>query len=190
MGKYTIIADVSEKISEILAKNLVPNLVTDKNMIGFCSPEEKGDYVVGIHLYDISRDNEMAQAGMINYGLKEQKYPPTVLSLSYMLTVYSKSDLKFRFIEEQKILGAIIQSLDNEMLIPAEELGNVAYEANGRIEILNLEMEEKLRIWGDPSKAYKPSIFIKIAPVELESQQTRQISRVREFSIELVDSQE
>lgn len=189
MGKYTVIADVSTKIADVLSEKLVPNLISDKNMIGFCSPEEKGDYVVGIHLFDVSRDNEMALAGMINYGMKEQKYPPSVLSLSYMITAYSKSDLKFRFIEEQKILGAIVQILDTEMIISAEELGNEAYGANGRIEILNLEMEEKLRIWGDPSKAYKPSIFIKIAPVELESKIVREISRVREFSIEFVDNQ-
>lgn len=189
MGKYTIIAEVSTRIADILVENLVPTLISDKNMIGFCAPEERGDYAVGIHLYNIERDNEMARAGMIPHGLTEQKFPPAVLSLQYMITAYSKSDLKFRFLEEQKILGGIIQALDGQSLISMEDIGNDAYGANARIEMLTLEMDERVRIWGDQSKAYKPSIFIKVAPVELESQQVRRISRVREFGVELLDAQ-
>lgn len=189
MGKYTIIADISNKLLDILSENIVPDLVSDRNMLGFCSPEEKGDYIVGIYLYDISRDNEMAKAGMINFGMHEQKYPPSVISLQYMITAYSKSDLKFKFIDEQKILGKIIQSLDNENLLSGEEFGNNSYNANIRIEMLHLSIDEKIRIWGDTTKAYKPSIFIRVAPIEIESKKVQTITRVKEFGIDFVETE-
>lgn len=184
MGKYSVIADVSNKLANILTDKLVPELISDKNGIGFCSPQEKGDYVLGIHLYDVARDGELAFSGMLNQGLREQKFPPTVLALFYMITAYSKSDLKFRAIEEQKILGGVIQALADENIISGETLGNDAYRSDVRIEFLNLDLEEKQRIWNGGTNIYQASLFYKITPVELESTKSRTVARVKEFSIQ------
>ena len=53
MGRYTVIADISEKIVSLLCDGMVPDLIPDKNGIGLCGPDEKGDFSVGIYLYDI-----------------------------------------------------------------------------------------------------------------------------------------
>lgn len=188
MGNYAIISQVSEKLVARLEEALVPSLIGDSNAIGLCSPEEKGDYQLGIHLYDIKRDGELAFSGMVNKGLRQQKYPPTVLTLYYMISAYSKSDLKFKFLEEQKILGAVMQSLSDNSILNAQELGSDAYGVDARIELLDLELEDKLKLWNDSDKGYKPSLFYKITPVELESTKTKSITRVKEFVLNLEEN--
>ncbi len=45
-------------------------------------------------------------------------------------------------------------------------------------EMLNLPLEEKLRIWNIPNVAYKTSLFYKVGPIEIQSEKTRDIQRV------------
>ena len=40
MGRYTVIADISEKIVSLLCDGMVPDLIPDKNGIGLCGPDE------------------------------------------------------------------------------------------------------------------------------------------------------
>lgn len=185
MGKYSVISEISEKISEIITKQLVPDVLPDSGSVGFCTPQEPGDYSLGIHLYNIERNGDFAYSGMVNRGLREQKYPAQILSLYYMITPYSKSDLRFRFIEEQKVLGGVMQTLLDNSVIDGETFGNDTLGQDIRIELIDMELEEKIKIWGDTTKQYKPSIFCKVTPVELESLKSKTISRVKEFSISL-----
>ena len=46
MGRYTVIADISEKIVSLLCDGMVPDLIPDKNGIGLCGPDEKGDFLL------------------------------------------------------------------------------------------------------------------------------------------------
>ncbi len=182
-----MIAEVSEKIAEILSATLVPEILPDRNSIGFCSPEEKGDYSLGIHLYNFEKSNDMSYSGMVSKGMREQQYPPQVLSLYYMITAYSKSDLRFRAIEEQKILGIAMQTLSDNYNIEGSVFGNEALGADVHIEILDIPYDEKVKIWSDSSKNYRPSIFCRISPVELESMKKKSITRVKDFSISIDD---
>lgn len=182
-----MIAEISEKIAEILSANLVPEILPDRNSIGFCSPEEKGDYSLGIHLYNFEKSNDMSYSGMVSKGMREQQYPPQVLSLYYMITAYSKSDLRFRAIEEQKILGIAMQTLSDNYNIEGSVFGNEALGSDVHIEILDIPYDDKVKIWSDNSRNYKPSIFCKISPIELESMKKKSITRVRDFSITIDD---
>lgn len=190
MGKYSVIAEISEKIAEILAANLVPEILPDRNSIGFCSPEEKGDYSLGIHLYNLEKSNELSYSGMVNKGMREQQYPPQILSLYYMITAYSKSDLRFRAIEEQKILGIAMQTISDNSSIAGSVFGNEALGSDVHIELLDMSYDDKVKIWSDSTKNYKPSIFCKVTPVELESLKKKSIARVKDFSISIDDRTE
>ncbi len=182
MGKYTVIADVGQELVNCLVRELVPELIPDANGIGLRSPAEKGDVSLGIHLYDIRESAEIRESGMVSASLETQNFPPAYLSLYYMITAYSGSDVKFRSLQEQRILGKAMQVLHDNPLIPAHEIGQNLAGLDLRIQFLDLSMEEKLQIWGSGS-SYQTSLFYRISPVELESSKTRRVSRVKEIKI-------
>lgn len=188
MGRYTIISEISQKIVDLLCEGMVPDIITDKNGIGLCGPDEKGDFSVGVYLYNIEENYDFKQSGMINVNYKEQKFPPLVLSLYYMITAYSSSDIKFRAIQEQRILGRVMQILADNSIINGSDFGNDVMGADIRIELLNLSIDEKIKLWNDNTKPYKTSVCYKITPVELESTKGRRISRVTEFTVKLQDT--
>lgn len=188
MGRYTIISEISQKIVDLLCEGMVPDIITDKNGIGLCGPDEKGDFSVGVYLYNIEENYDFKQSGMINVNYKEQKFPPLILSLYYMITAYSSSDIKFRAIQEQRILGRVMQILADNSIINGSDFGNDVMGADIRIELLNLSIDEKIKLWNDNTKPYKTSICYKITPVELESTKGRRISRVTEFTVKLQDT--
>ena len=188
MGRYTIISEISQKIVDLLCEGMVPDIITDKNGIGLCGPDEKGDFSVGVYLYNIEENYDFKQSGMININYKEQKFPPLILSLYYMITAYSSSDIKFRAIQEQRILGRVMQILADNSIINGSDFGNDVMGADIRIELLNLSIDEKIKLWNDNTKPYKTSICYKITPVELESTKGRRISRVTEFIVKLQDT--
>ena len=190
MGRYTVIAEVSQKLVDLLCDGMVPDLITDKNGIGLCGPDEKGDFSVGIYLYNIEENNDFKRSGMVNVNYGQQKFPPMVLSLYYMITAYSSSDIKFRAVQEQRMLGRIMQILADNSLINGEMFGNDVMGADIRIELLDLTIEEKMKLWNDTTKPYKTSLCYKLTPVELESTKGRTISRVKEFTVELQDAAE
>ena len=52
-----------------------------------------------------------------------------------------------------------------------------------KIELLELETEEKSRIWNIPNQPYRLSLFYKVYPVELVSEKITSITRVVETDI-------
>ena len=71
MGKYTSIAEVGMAIVRLLRKELVPDTLQNPDAIGLCSPTDRGDYMVGIHLYDIRESEELRVNTMIARGSQE-----------------------------------------------------------------------------------------------------------------------
>ena len=71
MGRYTIIAEIDEHLRQVLADGLVPELLPDKNAVGLCSPDEKGDLTVKIGMMKISVN--LKDLMLINDGTKKKK---------------------------------------------------------------------------------------------------------------------
>lgn len=178
MGRYTVIANVSEEMVRILQKELVPELISDESAIGLCSPEEPDDIELGIFLYDIQENDEVRRLGMIDDSSEKQQYPPAFLSLYYMLTAYSQSDRKFQMAQEQRILGRVIRKFHD---YPYLEVEGEQYP----LQLMKLSTEDKLKLWNFNGKPYKPSLFYKSAPIILDSARFRKVSRVRsrEFGV-------
>lgn len=183
MAGYTAIAETGSALVKILQEAVVPDLVPNENGVGLCSPLDKGDTALGVYLYDVRENEEIRVSGMLNTQLDRQQYPSVYLSLYYMITAYSNSDLKFRASEEQRLLGRALQALHDRNSIPVWELG-AGSGISLRIELQNLQLEDKLKIWNMPEVPFRPSLFYKVSPVEVESTRTRKISRVTEASFE------
>lgn len=180
MGSYTVIAETGSALVNLLRRELVPQIIQNADSIGQASPADRGDLVVCIHLYDISESAEFRQSGMVSDGVKRQKFPPAYLTLSYLITAFSSSDVKFRSEEEQRILGKVAQVCRDYSILNAETMEFVSGGREGiRLEMQRMEPEEKLKVWNFPNLPNRLSLYYKVGPVPMESAKTRDIQRVR-----------
>lgn len=185
MGSFNAVSEVGNAIIRILREHLVPDVIANPDAIGLCSPGEKGDFALGLYLYDIRESEEMRETSMVNVGTGKQKYPSSYLSLFYMITAYSNGDVKYKAGEEQKILGKVVQVLKDYALIDAKTMQtmNKAEAMSIRIQMNPLSIEDKLKIWSIPNQAYKLSLFYKVSPIEIESEKYKDITRVMDVNL-------
>lgn len=188
MGGYMVIAETGNALIRLLRQELVPEIIPNADAIGLATPADRGDLVLCIHLYDISESEEYRQSGMISDGVNRQKYPPVYLTLSYMITAFSTSDVKFRSGEEQRIMGRVIQVLRDFPILNPETMEFTAGRGREgiRLEMRKMDQEEKLKLWNFPNLASKASLYYKVGPVPLESARVKEIQRVGsvEFRVE------
>ena len=183
MSDYTKIADTGNGMITLLKNALIPELLNSPDQIGLCSPEDHGDYAVGVWLYDVREDTSIQAHEMTNIGRNTQRYPSTYLTLHYMITPYLQSDLKYRAYQEHQIMGRIIQVFRDHAVMDPDSFTPVEGAVGGsiRIQLQNLEMEEKLRLWTVPNAAYRTSLFYTVGPVEIRSTRKKTVKRVQEI---------
>lgn len=187
MSGFTVISDISNAMTKLLAKNMVPEVILNADAIGLASPADKADLSLGVYLYDVSESEDIRVNGMISSDIGRQKFPPSYLTLNYMITAYSISDIKFRASEEYRILGRAYQILKDSPIIKYADLDIAANTdmADVRIELIKLAPEEKIKVWNFPNIPYKLSLFYRVTPVEISSTKSRSVSRVTDAAFEM-----
>ena len=183
MGKYTIIADTGNCLVERLRGALVPDLIQNAGEIGLRSPEDRGDTVLGLFLYDIRPSEEVYQKRAVVTNDRIAK-PPVFLSLSYMITAYSQGDIQYRLPQDERILGRVIQYFHDNPIIPLEEVD--ARRMSGtelHIQMLKLDEDEKTRIWSFPIVGNWLSLFYGVSRVAIDSEISRKVTRVTDLDI-------
>jgi len=187
MGGYSVISDIGNAIIQLLRQHMVPDIILNADAINLSSPQDKGDFTLCVYLYDVRESEEIRTNGFMTSGLNQQKYPPSYLSLYYMITAYSKSDVKFKAAEEHRILGRAVQILKDNPVLQSDTLEFVdGKSANGetiKIEMINMDTAEKIKLWNFPNTAYKLSMFYKVTPVALESNKVRKVTRVTDINL-------
>ena len=175
MANYNIVSDIGEALVRLLREGMVPDIIPNPEGIGVCHPSDKGDVSLGIYMYDMRRNNDPV-------GTDKLRAPSFYLDLYFMITAYSSSDIKFRTLEEAKIIGRAMQLIEGNPIMKPElygkSFGDMKFQP--RIEMLDLDNEEKHRIWNIPDMPYKLSVFYKVYPVEIESERITKITRVTE----------
>ena len=69
MADYTIISDVSAFIVRTLREKMCPEPVPSPNNIEISSPASQDvDYIVGLYLYDIREETQIARPPMVERG--------------------------------------------------------------------------------------------------------------------------
>ncbi len=186
MAKYSVIADVSHTIVDLLRRELVPEPVAQAEQIGACDPHERGSCVVGVHIYDISEAGEARQLTPVVQPDGSRRNPPIPLYLSVMISVASKAEKETRALDEQLIMGRVMQALGDNRRLP-ERYMPPALRASGEavpVSAVPMELEEKMKIWTMFTESYKLSAFYKVGPVFLESTVvTWPSSRVKEIQV-------
>ena len=186
---YTSIAEVGELIVSVLREALVPDLVMNENLIALASPDQRDELAVTVYLYDINECREVGNGGMRSIGDGKLAYPKSYLTLHYMITAYSDSDIKFKAVQEQKILGKIYQVLRDLPTIPISRIKNTIDTVDYGIKVFceDIPMEQKMRLWPANNKAYKTSLFFCANPVGVDTTKTRDIKRVLEVDYSMID---
>lgn len=186
MAKYSVIADVSRTIVDLLRAELVPEPVAQAEQIGACDPHERGSCVVGVHIYDISEAGETRRLTPVVQPDGSQRNPPIPLYLSLMVSVASKAEKETRTLDEQLIMGRVMQVLEDNRRLPVKYMPSALYAAGETVTVsaVPMELEEKTKIWTMFTESYKLSVFYKVGPVFLESAVvTRPAARVREVQL-------
>lgn len=171
MGKYTIFSDVSKTIMDMLKAELVPEPMSSAEHIGICYPNERGNFTVGIHAYDF---NEIKEMGTLPHQVLPGGYTrsaPVSYQLSYFISVSSKAEEAVKAIEESRIIGRILQILNDCKNLPTKYMPE-ALRSTGEViglNMISLELEEKIKIWSMYNEPYKQSVFFSVGPVPIES---------------------
>lgn len=187
MADYTGIADTGEGILRLLRDALVPGLLGSPDQIGLCPPEDHGDLAVGVWLYDVKEEVNIQMHDMVHVDRQSQRYPSIYLTLYFMITLYLHGGSR-----EHQIMGRIIQALRDQPVLDAECFAP-AREASGlniRLQMQNLPIHEKMRIWTVPNASYRASLFYTAGPVEIRSGRKKAVQRVRDIQYRFIGEQE
>ncbi len=164
---------------EMLRKSLCPNYVRDKDLILFTAPWEEKDYRVGVYLYDV-QDYSVTAVSERAVSDTERRFPPKAVELSYM--VYCNESHRFGGVQREQIqmvLNEIVRAVYDH---PVLEKGN---GESFQCFFLRENIEFKISLWGSFHRPLQPAVYIKAAPVLIESERIRRISPVRERDYEV-----
>ena len=173
MASYTAVADAGNSILKLLRDNMTPEPVSKPEMIGICSPADRGDFKLGLYLYSIRENGEFRDVGY-------QNTRSLTMNLFYLLTAYSTIDLKLRAYDESCILGKAMQVIyDNSILRGSNLQGSLAEKGEELRIVLNyLNTDEISKIWTFPNIPYKLSAGYMVGPVIIDSNTSRAFTRV------------
>lgn len=187
MGKYTIFSDVGKTIVDMLKDQIVPEPLDKAENIGVCAPNDRGNFVVGIHPYDLKENKEM---GMVSPTVLPNGYikdAPKSYQLSLFISVASKAEAMVKSLEESRILGRILQVINDNTTLPPKYMPDSLRDSGESISInmVPLDVEEKIKIWSLFNEPYKQSAFFEVGPILLESAKIKVPStRVKSISLE------
>lgn len=154
---YTAIADAGASIIEVLRDSLCPEPIISPDLIGLCSPAETGDLQLGLYLYAVKQNREYRMDGV-------------VLTLHYLLTAYSNADIQQRAYDEDYILGAAIQTMQENSTINSAylqgSLGSSGEEI--RSDLFYLAPEDMQKIWLFPNVPYRTSVGFMVYPIIID----------------------
>jgi len=171
MGSYTIISQISKKIIDLLCENIIPEPIKKTEDIGLCSPDDRGSSILGIYLYNIEENAETKSMERVFIDKEHYKNPPVSLNLYYMFFVHSKSEIISRAIDEQRILGKVIQVFNDN---PRIYIDNEVFD----VQALYLEYNDKNKILSSFENKSDLVCFYKISPVFIESEKIKVVKRV------------
>ena len=181
MAKYSIIADIGKGIMNMLRDKLVPEPIDKPEYIGICEPRNRGNFIVGIHPYDIKEDRNGQHQAKTTLPDGRVQDPPAMIEVYYMISVCSKAEMDTKATDEARIIGKIIQVMNDNPKIPDRYMPQTADYPRELVPIstLPLEMEEKVKVWTMFGESYKLSVFYVVGPVAIDSQNIRKpIKRV------------
>ncbi|UFJ38958.1 DUF4255 domain-containing protein [Brevibacillus humidisoli] len=176
MADYTVIADVGRSIMKLLGEQMTPEPIARPELIGLCSPAEKGDVNLSIFLYNIRELGYLRQTELFGSGAT----PPLAVELYYLFTAHSTAELQMRAIDEHRIMGRLMQVMyDHAILRNSYLQGALAGQREElRFVLHELPTEDMSKLWTFPNTPYKLSVIYSVGPVYIDSRRDGAAPRV------------
>ena len=195
MADYTIISDVSAHIVKILREKMCPEPIPSPNNIEISSPASQDvDYLVGLYLYEVKEEGQIAQPPLITRGNVQLQKPPRPYSLYYMVFINGSGQMGLKAPDLQKNIGRVAQIVNDNCSVLPKDLQPWLEQDEPPIALsqAKISLEEKVRVWSAINKPYQLSLFYKAAPVFLSSEVIVEPPRVRDatFGLESIGGRE
>lgn len=186
MADYTALVEAGNALVELLRDNLTPEPVDNRETIALCSPHESENNQLTLYLYHVEEEARNLSSGYYQADRDNQRRMPAQFALRYLVTAHSKAPVQMREADQSRILGAVLQTLRDNPVIPLQYLeGSLAEEgADLHVAVENTPLEQLLKIWNNNSKEYKLSIVVMVTGVSIQSRQERRVPRVTEVIID------
>ena len=180
-----MLSDVGLTLVKLLREHLTPELIAAPEAIGLASPADKGDLQLVLFLYQLEENTENRRTVMTGRSGDTLQYPPQALNLSYLITCFSPSDVTSRALDEQRIMGKVMQVLGDHSILRGEQLVRSLADRNEELKIVQqtVTMENVSSLFSDTP--YKLSVGYKVGPIYLDSTRTKAVKRVREAQFTL-----
>lgn len=173
LADYPIIADVSNYIVRTLREKMCPEPIPSPNNIEVSTPADSDvDYILGLYLYDVREEGEVAVPAMVNSGRTRLRRPSRPYSLYYMLFLNGSSQMGLKGGDVQKIIGRAAQIINDSSAVSPRTLQSWLEDDEPPIIFspARMSLEDKVRVWSAINKPYQVSLFYKAAPVFLSSE--------------------
>lgn len=188
MADYPIIADVSNYIVRMLREKMCPEPIPSPNNIEVSTPAESDvDYILGLYLYDVREEGEVAVPAFVSSGRTRLRRPSRPYSLYYMLFLNGSSQMGLKGGDVQKIIGRAAQIINDSSSVSPRALQSWLEDDEPPIIFspARMNLEDKVRVWSAINKPYQVSLFYKAAPVFLSSEIIVDTPRVIDAEIRL-----
>ena len=185
MADYTALTEAGLALVELLRENLTPEPLSNRELINLCSPHESENNQLTLYLYHIEEEVQNLSAGYYSVDSTTERFRPAQYTLHFLMTPHSKAPAQVKEADQYRIMGAALQALRDNPVIPQRLLtGSLAAEkAQVHISLDKMPMEQLLKIWNNTSKDYKLSVVVSVTGVTIESRRERRVSRVTEVVI-------
>ena len=186
MADYTAFVEAGQALVDLLRDHLTPEPIGNRELISLCSPHESENNQLTLFLYHIEEESQNITAGYYQAGQDVQRLQPTRYVLRYLVTAHSKAPAQLKEADQHRIMGAALQVLRDNPVIPQKYLSGSTAEEAGELHVLveKTPLEQLLKIWNNTSKEYKLSFVAMITGVTIRSKRERRVARVKEVVID------
>lgn len=186
MADYTAFVEAGNALVELLRDSLSPEPIGNRELISLCSPHESENNQLTLYLYHVEEENQNVTSGYYQASRDVQRRSPAQFTLRYLMTAHSKAPAQLKEADQHRIMGAAVQALRDNPVIPAKYMTGSAAEEGDEWHVMveKTPMEQLLKIWNNNAKDYKLSIVVMITGVTISSRKSRRVSRVTEISID------
>ena len=185
LADYTAIVEAGNAVVDLLRDNLTPEPLGNRELIALCSPHESENNQLTLYLYHIEEENQNMTSGYYQLDQTTQRRAAAQFTLRYLVTAHSKAPVQLRQADQHRIVGAAIQTLRDNPVVPQRYLaGSLAEEhAQLHLAVEKVPLEQLLKIWNNTSKEYKLSFVLMVTGVTIASKRKRQVTRITDFEV-------
>lgn len=183
MAEYSIFADVSRYLLELLRESLCPALFASREQISLGAPDAtKNDAQLLLYMYSIRDFAEYTpERGMYPHSGTVTNRPLPV-TLQYTVFFNKKAQAPMDELAEHRVLGRVMQTLNANPVLDVRTIHAAADSSDEPATILFSKLDDRRKhdLWGGFSEPMRPAVYIEVGPLLL-SGGARIVPRVSEM---------